>query len=125
MRRCVETAGKSFSIYLKSNQKTQVMPALAGRAGQTFRRGSAHGYPELDGSWIEEELGPRQSRIKDEEFVLRYLTLEGLPTKEAETVREVVIVTQGQLLNQLLGSSEINLSFYGNLLTCIYRIQPQ
>lgn len=100
------------------------MPALAGRGGRTFERGSTHGYREMDGTWVEEEPGPRESRMRDEKFVLRYLTLKGLPAKEAKTVREVVIVTQGQLLSQLLGISETYSSFCGNVLICDLEYDP-
>ncbi|KAF8857738.1 hypothetical protein BDZ45DRAFT_787577, partial [Acephala macrosclerotiorum] len=100
--RCLETARRSFSRHLKPGQMIQVMPALAGGGRGTFARGSERSYPEVDQTWIEEKPGPRESRMRDEEFVMRYFTLQGLDKKDAQKVREVVVVTHMVLLSDLL-----------------------
>jgi hypothetical protein len=53
-----------------------------------------------------ERLGPRDRHTKDSEYVMRCLTLQGLDDGEASKVKEVVIVTQGMLLANLLGNSK-------------------
>lgn len=45
--------------------------------------------------------------MRDEEFVMRYFTLQGLDKKDAQKVREVVVVTHQVLLSDLLADGNI------------------
>ncbi len=83
------------------------MPALAGSRGRKIQRGTEHGYPEVDRVWIEEQPGSRASRMRDEEFVLQYLTLQGLSDADDHKVREVMIVTHRKQLSALLGDGKL------------------
>ena len=60
----------------------------------------------MEGSWVMERLGPRDRHTKDSEYVMRWLTLQGLDAGEASKVKEVVIVAQGMLLANLFGNSK-------------------
>lgn len=94
--------------------KIQVMPTLAGREGAR-----PWDLQETDGSWVMEWPGQRESRTKDSEFVMRWLKLQGLDLQEAKRVREVVVVTQGQLLAGLLGGGKsTKSSFFLLVLFC-------
>jgi len=105
MKRCTETARKALCEIVGKGVKIQIMPALAGREGSQSWDKENEG-DEMEDSWVMEHVGPRDRRTKDSEYVLRYLTLEGLNAGEAQEVKEVVIVTQGRLLMSLLGNSK-------------------
>lgn len=84
----------------------RVMPALAGRNDQTvWNLPQNTGDKEVDAAWILKQPGTRDQRTEDSAFVRKWLTLDGLRVKEAAGIREVVVVTHGQLLGRLLGDS--------------------
>lgn len=82
------------------------MPALAGRGDkkawsldETNEEGSSYR------SWAMKHPGRREESMSDEEFVLMWLTLKGLSKEDdPKSVRAVFVVSQGQLLERLLGS---------------------
>jgi hypothetical protein len=107
MKRCLETARKGLAAAVRRGVKIQVMPALAGREGAR-----PWDLQETDGSWVMERLGPRDRRTKDSEYVMRWSKLQDLDFQEARMAREVVVVTQGQLLAGLLGSGKSTTSSF-------------
>ncbi|TGO55456.1 hypothetical protein BCON_0092g00400 [Botryotinia convoluta] len=78
------------------------MPALAGRNGQApWNLREENQENDISGPWVSEVADPR-SKSKDANFVMKWLTGKDLSVQAAQKVLGVVIVSQVQLLNDLL-----------------------
>ncbi|CAD6442486.1 bb8e12af-0428-4ebb-a14d-7935e1a9f80d [Sclerotinia trifoliorum] len=102
MKRCVETARKGLLEATGRGDRIQIMPALAGRNGNrpwTLREENQE--EDVSGPWVSEVADPR-SKTKDADFVMGWLTGKDLSLQEAQKVLEVVVVSQAQLLQDLL-----------------------
>ncbi|TEY44886.1 hypothetical protein BOTCAL_0342g00100 [Botryotinia calthae] len=99
MRRCLETARKGLLEATNGGTKIQIMPALAGRNGS--RPWNLREENDSSGPWIS-EVADARSKSKDADFVMKWLTGKDLSVQAAQKVLEVVVVSQAQLLNDLL-----------------------
>lgn len=103
------------------------MPALAGGRGRAYNSETSTSHPEVDDVWIQEEATTRDRRSMPEDFIMDFLRLKGLSAVEAAKVKEVVIVTHGKQLQNLLGKGKCITSpiqpaligFYNYSLPCI------
>lgn len=78
------------------------MPALAGRNGSApWNLREENQENDISGPWVSEVADPR-SKSKDADFVMKWLTGKDLSVQAAQKVLEVVVVSQAQLLNDLL-----------------------
>jgi len=111
VKRCTETARKGLVASIRRGIRIQVMEALAIREGRAqFSTGIVHGDEDMGSAWIIKGASPREAKLKDSEFVAKYLTLKDMAPEEARGVREIVVVSQGQLLRALLGRGSLSLS---------------
>lgn len=102
MKRCVETARKGLLEATGRGVRIQIMPTLAGRNGGipwTLREENQE--QDISGPWVGEVADPR-SKTKDADFVIGWLNGKDLSLQEAQKVLEVVVVSQMQLLQELL-----------------------
>lgn len=99
MVRCLETARKGLLEATNRGTKIQIMPALAGRNGS--KPWNLREETDNSGPWVSEVADPR-SKSKDADFVMKWLTGKDLSVQAAQKVLEVVVVSQAQLLNDLL-----------------------
>jgi hypothetical protein len=82
------------------------MPALAGREGEVIwalTERHTKNDNRIYEKWATERAGIRGSTSSDAEYVKSWLNLDQTSRKEIEGVREIVLVTQGVLLQTLLG----------------------
>ncbi|KAF5875116.1 uncharacterized protein Bfra_003569 [Botrytis fragariae] len=102
MKRCLETARKGLLEATNRGTRIQIMPALAGRNGQApWNLREENQENDISGPWVSEVADPR-SKSKDADFVMKWLTGKDLSVQAAQKVLEVVVVSQAQLLNDLL-----------------------
>ncbi|APA16246.1 hypothetical protein sscle_16g110160 [Sclerotinia sclerotiorum 1980 UF-70] len=102
MKRCVETARKGLLEATGRGVRIQIMPTLAGRnSGIPWTLREENQEQDISGPWVGEVADPR-SKTKDADFVIGWLNGKDLSLQEAQKVLEVVVVSQMQLLQELL-----------------------
>ncbi|KAF7880699.1 uncharacterized protein EAF01_011968 [Botrytis porri] len=102
MKRCLETARKGLLEATNRGTRIQIMPALAGRNGQApWNLREENQENDISGPWVSEVADPR-SKSKDADFVMKWLSGKDLSVQAAQKVLEVVVVSQAQLLSELL-----------------------
>ncbi|KAF7953063.1 hypothetical protein EAE96_006283 [Botrytis aclada] len=102
MKRCLETARKGLLEVTNRGIRIQIMPALAGRNGQVpWNLREENQENDISGPWVN-EVADSRSKSKDADFVMKWLTGKDLSVQAAQKVLEVVVVSQAQLLKDLL-----------------------